>query len=88
MINFPKEVAASESCNKGSKIDSIYWWEDQLQESTEIVLNIKTRLDLLNEVIVAIKNLHSYNVPEIIYFRASASDEYNQWINKVTNKLK
>ena len=55
-------------------------------EKTDVV--VKNRLDLLNEVIVAIKNLHSYNVPEIIYFRASASDEYNQWINKVTNKLK
>jgi len=74
------------ACISFCKIDSIYWWEEELEENSEVQLTIKTRLDLLNDIYIAIKNLHSYKLPEFIFFRASTSKEYNCWMEEVSKQ--
>ncbi len=73
------------ACVSFSEINSIYWWEGKLEESSEVELTIKTNLDLLSEVLKTIKDIHSYKLPEIICLKASANSEYNQWIKEVIN---
>ena len=72
------------ACVSFAKVDSIYYWEGKLEENSEVQLIIKTRLDFLDKLYKAIKEFHSYKVPEFIFFRASASNEYNQWIKEVS----
>lgn len=48
-------------------IDSYYIWEDKLVEDKEILLIIKTKASLFNELKNRIISLHSYKVPEIIF---------------------
>ena len=63
------------------QIFSIYEWEG-LQEDSEVLLLIKTRsLELVEE---RIKELHSYEVPEIIAIKIKdGSQEYLEWMDRI-----
>jgi periplasmic divalent cation tolerance protein len=67
------------------KVKSIYIWEDKLEKEEEVLLLIKTRVDLFERVRDKIKELHSYSVPEIIALPVTdALKEYLDWIDEVT----
>ncbi len=63
------------------QILSIYEWEG-LQEDSEVLLLIKTRsMELVEE---RIKELHSYEVPEIIAIEIQeGSQEYLEWMDRI-----
>ncbi|MBN2223982.1 MAG: divalent-cation tolerance protein CutA [Deltaproteobacteria bacterium] len=64
---------------------SIYIWEGKVESSEEYLMIIKTRGELFEQVKKAIKELHSYKIPEIISLPIThALDDYIQWINEVT----
>ncbi len=69
-------------CVSLSNIDSIYHWENNIEEAKEVQLTIKTSLELLDELIKALKNKHSYEIPQIICLRASSSKEYKEWLSQ------
>lgn len=48
------------------QIESIYCWKGSLQKSQEVVLILKTHQKVIDKVMVAIKKLHSYEVPCIV----------------------
>jgi len=48
------------------KIESIYWWKGKIEKSKEVVLIAKTVEDNVKKSIRRIKELHKYDVPEII----------------------
>ena len=48
------------------KVDSLFWWQDELDSAQESLLIIKTTASLLPEVVELVKAAHSYEVPEII----------------------
>jgi len=47
-------------------VSSLFWWQGKLDSAQESVLIVKTRASLLQEVIELVKEVHSYDVPEII----------------------
>ena len=64
------------------KVTSLYIWEGEIVEDSEALLLIKA-LDFY-KVKRAIKELHSYKVPEIIAFEVDeVSHEYLGWIQEV-----
>ena len=63
------------------KVESISSWDHKMMQEKEALLIIKTRKDFFFEISNVIKELHSYNVPEIIAARVSQADEtYLRWI--------
>ena len=64
------------------KIDSIYWWEDSLEEAQEVQITIKTKPELLDNLIITLKKKHTYEIPQIICLRASSSAEYKKWLTQ------
>ncbi len=66
-------------------VHSIYRWHDELQESDEVMLVIKTRdevVDTLRERVVA---LHPYEVPEFIVLPVVGGlESYLSWIRAET----
>ncbi|BBN82959.1 divalent-cation tolerance protein CutA [Pseudoalteromonas sp. A25] len=46
-------------------VESVYMWQDEVVQQTETKMFIKTKSEKLNKVINTIKELHSYEVPEI-----------------------
>ena len=66
-------------------ITSIYWWNDNMEESEEWLITMKTRKELYPKLEQAIKNFHPYEVPEIVAVPIIAgSKEYLDWLEKGT----
>lgn len=47
-------------------IKSMYWWKEEIVESVEFILTVKTFVQLYAEVEATILAEHPYDVPEII----------------------
>ncbi len=68
-------------------VQSMYLWQGQIEEATEITLLIKTTSQHYDSVQQAIVKLHPYDVPEIIATPIVAgSAPYLQWIATETAK--
>jgi periplasmic divalent cation tolerance protein len=65
------------------QIESIYHWQGKVEESREWLLLIKTSVALFPAVCKAIRESHSYELPECIAVNiADGSLEYLQWLEK------
>ena len=63
---------------------SIYEWKGKIEEENEHLLLIKTTGEKRQELIHKIKEIHSYEVPEVIGFRIEdGSESYLKWIYEV-----
>jgi len=69
-------------------IKSIYWWKNKIEKKEEWLCIIKTRKKLFKIIEKFIKNIHPYEVPEIIATPIiNGSIEYFNWIyNEVKSK--
>jgi periplasmic divalent cation tolerance protein len=62
-------------------ITSIYRWKGKMENAQEWFCLIKTTDDLYNKVEAAIKDMHTYETPEIIAVPiVKGSKEYLNWI--------
>ena len=67
-----------------SGVSSIYRWKDKIEENSEIVMIIKTRDSLCDEVIQCVKKHHNYELPEILFIPVEGSKDYLDWIGANT----
>jgi periplasmic divalent cation tolerance protein len=64
-----------------SPVRSIYRWKEKIESAKEVLLVIKTSRRRFRALQVAIKRLHSYEVPEIIALPiAAGSQSYLSWL--------
>jgi len=62
-------------------LTSIYRWQGKIEQADEILLLIKTTEDQLSALEVAIRELHSYDVPEFLVLSVeSGSQPYLAWL--------
>lgn len=65
------------------EIYSIYWWKGRLEKSPEAVLLLKTTMDKADQVIARVKELHSYEVPDITVIPIERGlREYIDWVKE------
>ena len=63
---------------------SIYRWKGKICEDTEHLLLIKTPQRLFDEVSTAIREFHSYELPEILAFPiTNAETSFHEWVLKM-----
>ncbi len=68
-------------------IKSIYWWKGKIEKTKEWACIIKTRKSLYKKVEKAIKEIHPYEVPEIIAISITeGSKDYLKWLSDETIK--
>ena len=70
-------------CVTFKNIESHFWWKGEIVQVKEVQLLIKCREENINKVIGKITDYHSYDVPEIIYFRVSANKKFHNWVNSI-----
>ena len=64
-------------------IQSVYRWQGKVETAAEHLLVIKTTAGLFDAVAKAIRELHSYELPECIQLPVEAgSAEYMKWIEE------
>jgi periplasmic divalent cation tolerance protein len=69
-----------------SPIHSVYRWKNEIQTDIEHLMIIKTRMELLAKVEARVKDLHSYEVPEVIALPIVAgAKSYLDWIIESTS---
>lgn len=69
------------ACIQISKINSFYTWKNELCDEKEFLLSIKTKKENFKKIKRKIKEIHSYDLPEIISIDISnASKEYTKFI--------
>ena len=62
---------------------SFYRWKDEIQNSEEVVLIIKSRRDTFDKLREAIAHLHSYEIPEVIALPITdGSEAYLNWLDR------
>jgi periplasmic divalent cation tolerance protein len=75
------------ACIQLSEIESIYTWNQKFCCDNETLMSIKTRKENFEKVKSKIKELHSYDVPEIIQIDiTNASKKYLKFIGDNTNE--
>jgi periplasmic divalent cation tolerance protein len=67
-------------------IQSIYRWNDEVQNEQEVLMVMKTEKSKYQDVESAIKSLHSYEVPEIISL--SLENGFEGYLEWMENTLK
>lgn len=77
------KLAACVNIVKG--IRSIYRWKGALEDDPEVLLIAKTERKLLERLTAAVKEMHSYDVPETIALPIlGGSQDYLSWVTEST----
>jgi periplasmic divalent cation tolerance protein len=72
------------ACANIMPVSSRYWWEGKIECSGEFLLVMKSRRELFDEVVLLVKGLHSYEVPEVLALPIVAgSEKYFGWMADV-----
>ena len=74
-------------CSIADSVNSIFRWEGKINNEKEHLLIVKSTLDLFEAIVIRVKVLHSYDVPEIIALPIIAgSEDYLRWIDEETKE--
>ena len=47
-------------------INSMYWWQGEIQDDMEVIIIAKTKESLVPELIEKVKSMHSYDCPCVV----------------------
>lgn len=66
-------------------IRSMYFWEGEIESSSETLLLIKSKKSLFDKVSEQVKRLHSYSTPCVVSFAMDDIDKkFKKWISENT----
>ena len=69
-------------------LTSVYRWEGKIEEAGEVLLLMKTRMELMPALKVRIAELHPYEVPEVLVLPVTdVADAYGQWVRRETTEV-
>jgi periplasmic divalent cation tolerance protein len=72
-------------CNIVPGLRSIYTWKGKLSDEAEVLCILKTKKKLFERLKKRIKELHGYEVPEVVAVDiADGLEEYLDWVDEVT----
>ena len=70
------------ACVSIKDIYSIYKWEDDIEETREVEISIKSKPELKDDLILFLQKMSSYDVPQILYMKFQTESKYIDWLNK------
>ncbi len=78
-----RRLAACVSAIPG--VRSLYLWRGSVESASETLLLIKTRANLVGELMEEVRRIHPYEVPEIVAVQISGGFKgYLDWIDDET----
>ncbi len=69
------------ACVSIKQIFSIYEWNDDIGETKEFEITIKSKLEFKDSLIDFLNKNSTYNVPQIMYKKYHAEMKYYDWLN-------
>ena len=70
------------ACVSIKQIFSIYNWDDDIEETKEFEITIKSKLEFKDYLIEFLNKNSTYDVPQIIYKKYHVEMKYFDWIKK------
>ena len=70
------------ACVSIKQIFSIYEWDNDIEETNEFEITIKSKPEFKENLIDFLHKNSTYDVPQIIYKKYHAEMKYYDWINK------
>jgi len=68
-------------------IESVYWWQGELQAGNEHALLLKTRTELVDALAERLRSAHSYECPAIVALPIQGGNpQFLSWIGDETRK--
>lgn len=68
-------------------VRSIYRWKGAIEDDQEVLMVVKTRRNRISQLTAKVKQLHSYDVPEVIALPIiGGSQDYIQWLHESTQE--
>lgn len=66
-------------------VRSVYSWQGKIEDESEVLMIAKTQKPLFGSLMMKVKALHSYTIPEIIALPIiEGSEDYLKWLKEVT----
>ena len=69
------------ACVSIKKIFSIYEWDDDIEETQEFEITIKSKPEFKDYLVDFLNKISTYDVPQIIYKKYYSEAKYYDWIN-------
>ena len=70
------------ACVSIKPIFSIYKWKDEIEESNEVEIIIKSKPELKDDLIMFLQKKTSYDLPQILYKTFHSESNYYNWLNR------
>jgi periplasmic divalent cation tolerance protein len=75
------------ACVNIASVESVYWWQGKIEEDNEDLLVVKTSAEKIEELVRRVKEIHPYEVPEIIALPVAAClHDYCKWVREETSE--
>ena len=75
------------ACVQSLPVESVYRWKGEVVEEPEVLLVVKTRRDLYDELERVVRAEHPYEVPELIAFDVERGlPAYLVWVAETTSR--
>ena len=71
------------ACVSIKQIFSIYEWDDDIEETKEFEITIKSKPEFKDYLVEFLNEISTYDVPQIIYHEFYSEMKYYDWINKI-----
>jgi len=69
------------------QIRSIYWWKEEICDDQEVLLVMKTPTTMFDSLQNRVRELHSYEVPEIVALPVEKGlPDYLNWVVESTSQ--
>lgn len=63
-------------------VESHYWWQSKIEVAKEFIVFMKSEQRLFQKLAAAVKEMHSYDVPEILAVPiVEGFQPYLEWLN-------
>lgn len=73
------------ACTNIFPVRSIYKWGGRVRSEDEVAMFVKTKVELVDEVINRVEELHSYEVPCIVSLSIEKGYiEFLRWVDETT----
>jgi len=80
------EAKLAACVNMVSNVRSIYSWQGKIEDDRELLMIIKTQRHLFDRLTTKVREIHSYDVPEIIALPiVEGSPDYLRWLQESTD---
>ncbi|MBW1910778.1 MAG: divalent-cation tolerance protein CutA [Deltaproteobacteria bacterium] len=66
-------------------INSMYWWQGEIQDDMEVIIIAKTKESLVPELIEKVKSMHSYDCPCVVSLPiVDGNKAFLEWVAEET----